>query len=129
MPVHRVGRIEPWIVDAREDGTFDGMVQRFEEAVTPRAARPTAHRVQDDHRVPDRSRHHRPDRRGRRARPTTGGAPTTGARRREHAKPVRDFLLRRAFALAKAHDRVFHVHVGGGDPDVNLAHATPRDVF
>ena len=48
---------------------------------------------------------------------------------REHAKPVRDFLLERAFQLAKAHDRPFHVHVGGGDPDVNLAHATPRDVF
>ena len=60
---------------------------------------------------------------------STGGATTTGARRREHAKPVRDFLLRRAFALAKEHDRVFHVHVGAGDPDVNLTHATPQDAF
>lgn len=48
---------------------------------------------------------------------------------REHAKPARDFLLRRAFAIAKERDRVFHVHVGAGDPDVNLTHATPQDAF
>jgi uncharacterized protein len=48
---------------------------------------------------------------------------------REHAKPVRDFLLRRSFAIAKEHDRVFHVHVGAGDPDVNLTHARPQDAF
>ena len=84
-----------------------------------------------------------PDRRTRRSSPTarawtsrirrprtasrrsSGGAPTTGVRSREHAKPVRDFLLRRAFAIAKEHDRVFHVHVGAGDPDVNLTHAKP----
>ena len=37
VPVHRVGRIEPWIVEAREEGTFDGAVQRFEAG---RARRP-----------------------------------------------------------------------------------------
>jgi predicted TIM-barrel fold metal-dependent hydrolase len=42
---------------------------------------------------------------------------------------VRDFLLRRAFAIAKERDRVFHVHVGAGDPDVNLTHAKPQDAF
>jgi len=128
VPVHRVGRIEPWIVDAREEGTFDGTVQRFEEAVHTAGADPRliayktiiAYRTGLD--VTD---------------PTPVEAAAAFERwrsdewreTREHAKPVRDFLLRRAFALAKEHDRVFHVHVGGGDPDVNLAHAKPQDVF
>ncbi|MEX0985796.1 MAG: amidohydrolase family protein [Actinomycetota bacterium] len=128
VPVHRVGRIEPWIVDAREEGTFDRTVQRFEEAVTVAASDPRliayktiiAYRTGLD--ITD---------------PTTTAAATAYDRwradgwteSREHAKPVRDFLLRRAFALAKEHDRVFHVHVGAGDPDVNLTHAQPRDAF
>ncbi len=40
VPVHRVGRVEPWIVDAREEGTFDATVQRFEDAVNTAAADP-----------------------------------------------------------------------------------------
>lgn len=128
VTVHRVGRIEPWIVDAREEGTFDGTVQRFEDAVNLGAADPRliayktiiAYRTGLD--ITD---------------PTSGDAATAYERwraddwreSREHAKPVRDFLLRRAFALAKRHDRVFHVHVGAGDPDVNLTHARPQDAF
>ncbi len=128
IPVHRVGRIEPWIVDAREEGTFDGTVQRFEEAVNVAASDPRliayktimAYRTGLD--ITD---------------PTSGDAAAAYRRwredgwgeTREHAKPVRDFLLRRAFALAKEHDRVFHVHVGAGDPDVNLTHAKPQDAF
>ena len=61
VTVHRVGRIEPWIVDAREEGTFDGTVQRFEDDRERRRRRPAADRVQDDHRLPHRPRHHRPD--------------------------------------------------------------------
>jgi uncharacterized protein len=128
VPVHRVGRIEPWIVAAREEGTFDGTVQRFEEAVNVAASDPRliayktiiAYRTGLD--ITDPS-------------PAEAAAAYDRWRddgwreSREHAKPVRDLLLRRAFALAKEHDRVFHVHVGGGDPDVNLAHATPKDVF
>ena len=40
VPVHRVGRIEPWIVDAREEGSFDATVQRFEDAVNTAADDP-----------------------------------------------------------------------------------------
>ncbi len=39
---------------------------------------------------------------------------------REHAKPVRDFLIRRTLAVAKEHGRAFHFHCGGGDPDIDL---------
>lgn len=126
--VHRVGRIEPWIVDAREEGTFDATVQRFEEAVNAAADDPKlvayktiiAYRTGLD--ITD---------------PTSADAAAAYDRwrsdewreSREHAKPVRDFLMQRAFALAKRHDRVFHVHVGAGDPDVNLTHAKPQDAF
>ena len=128
VPVHRVGRIEPWIVDAREEGTFDGTVQRFEDEVNAGGNDPRligyktiiAYRTGLD--ITD---------------PSSSDAAAAYERwradewreTREHAKPVRDFLLRRAFALAKEHDRVFHVHVGAGDPDVNLTHARPADAF
>ena len=47
----------------------------------------------------------------------------------EHAKPVRDFLIRRALAVAKSNDRAFHFHCGGGDPDINLRYAGPTAIF
>jgi predicted TIM-barrel fold metal-dependent hydrolase len=48
---------------------------------------------------------------------------------RAHAKPVRDFLIRGTLAVAKAHDRAFHFHCGGGDPDIDLEHASPKGLF
>lgn len=128
VPVHRVGRIEPWIVQAREAGSFQDTVGRFEELVNEAGSDPRliayktiiAYRTGLD--VTD---------------PSTSDAAAAYERwradewreTREHAKPVRDLLLRRAFALAKEHDRVFHVHVGAGDPDVKLTHAKPQDAF
>ena len=128
IPVHRVGRIEPWIVEARDEGTFDGTVQRFEEAVNAGGNDPRligyktiiAYRTGLDITDPSAADASAAYERWR---------ADEWAETREHAKPVRDFLLRRAFALAKEHDRVFHVHVGGGDPDVNLTYAKPQDVF
>jgi predicted TIM-barrel fold metal-dependent hydrolase len=128
LPVHRVGRIEPWIVDARAEGSFDATVQRFEAIVHEAAADPRligfktiiAYRTGLDVTDPSSA-----DASAAYDRWRADGWTET----REHAKPVRDFLLRRAFALCKEHDRVFHVHVGAGDPDVNLAHARPQDAF
>ncbi|MEU1883685.1 amidohydrolase family protein [Streptosporangium sp. NPDC020072] len=49
---------------------------------------------------------------------------------REHSKPVRDMLLRRALAIAAAAGGVpVHVHCGGGDPAIVLSHARPSDIF
>jgi uncharacterized protein len=128
VPVHRVGRIEPWIVDARETGTFDDTVAKFEDHVNAGGNDPRlvgfktiiAYRTGLDITYPSSSEAAAAYDRWR---------ADDWRESREHAKPVRDFLLERAFQLAKEHDRPFHVHVGGGDPDVNLAHATPRDVF
>jgi len=128
VPVHRVGRIEPWIVQAREEGSFDAAAQRFEAIANEAADDPRligfktiiAYRTGLD--VTDPSTSEASDAFDRwRADGWTES--------REHAKPVRDFLLRRAFAIAKERDRVFHVHVGAGDPDVNLTHAKPADAF
>lgn len=51
------------------------------------------------------------------------------AESRLHAKPIRDRLLRRTLAVAKRHDRPLHIHCGGGDPAIVLAHARPQDLF
>jgi predicted TIM-barrel fold metal-dependent hydrolase len=48
---------------------------------------------------------------------------------REHAKPVRDALLRRALHVARTAGIPVHVHCGGGDPSIVFAHARPSDLF
>ena len=48
---------------------------------------------------------------------------------REHAKPVRDGLLRRALAVARSAGIPVHIHCGGGDPSIVFAHARPSDLF
>jgi predicted TIM-barrel fold metal-dependent hydrolase len=48
---------------------------------------------------------------------------------REHAKPVRDALLVRTLAVAKAAGIPVHVHCGGGDPSIVFAHSRPADLF
>jgi uncharacterized protein len=128
VTVHRVGRVEPWIVQAREEGTFDGTLSRFEAILEEATADPRlvafktiiAYRTGLDVTDPSSQEASSAYERWK----ADGWAET-----REHAKPVRDFLFRRAIEHVKRHDRVFHVHAGGGDPDINLAHARPSDVF
>lgn len=126
--VHRVGRIEPWILEAREEGTFDGTVGRFDAILDEAADDPRlvgfksiiAYRTGLD--VGDPS-------------PAVAAAAfgrwkdDGWSETRTHAKPVRDFLFRRTLAKCREHDRVLHLHVGGGDPDINLRHAKPEDAF
>jgi hypothetical protein len=127
ITVHRVVRLEPWILQHR-DGSFDDLVSGVEAEATDAAADPNcvayksivAYRTGLDVGDPAASEALSAfDRwRGDDWRET-----------REHAKPVRDFLIRRTLAVAKAHDRPFHFHCGGGDPDINLAHADPISIF
>jgi len=127
VTVHRVTRLEPWILQQR-DGSFDDLVSAVENEATEAAADPNcvayksiiAYRTGLD--IGD---------------PAASDAAASFARwrdddwreTREHAKPVRDFLIRRALAIAKANDRPFHFHCGGGDPDINLAYAGPTSMF
>jgi len=128
ITVYRVGRIEPWILESREAGSFESALARFEEIVTEAAADPhlvafktiIAYRTGLDVTDPTRQ-----DTASAFDRWRDGGWMES----RGDAKTVRDFLLRRALQLSSEHDRPFHIHVGGGDPDINLRHARPRDVF
>jgi uncharacterized protein len=127
VKVHRVSRLEPWILQHR-DGSFDDFVAGVEAEATDVAADPNcvayksivAYRTGLD--VGD---------------PSASEAATAFDRwrsddwkeTREHAKLVRDFLIRRVLRVAKANDRPFHFHCGGGDPDINLEHAGPTAIF
>ena len=127
VPVHRVARLEPWIL-ARREGTFDDLVAGVEADATEAASDPNcvayksivAYRTGLDVGDPSPSEAAEAFTRWR----ADGWGET-----RAHAKPVRDFLIRRTLAVAKAHDRAFHFHCGGGDPDIDLEHASPKGLF
>jgi predicted TIM-barrel fold metal-dependent hydrolase len=125
--VHRVARLEPWILTHREGG-FDDLVSGMESEAATAAGDPNcvayksivAYRTGLDVGDPSASEASAALERWR---------ADDWRESREHAKPVRDFLIRRALAVAKAHDRPFHFHCGGGDPDIVLAHARPSEMF
>jgi hypothetical protein len=127
VTVHRVARLEPWVL-AHRDGSFEDLVAGVEAEAMHAASDPNcvayksivAYRTGLDVGDPSSS-----DAAAGFARWRDDGWRET----REHAKPVRDFLIRRALAVAKDNDRPFHFHCGGGDPDINLAFATPKDLF
>src|SRR6476660_3310389 len=127
VPVHRVARLEPWIL-ARREGTFDDLVAGVEADATEAASDPNcvayksivAYRTGLDVGDPSPSEAAEAFARWR----ADGWGET-----RAHAKPVRDFLIRRTLAVARAHDRAFHFHCGGGDPDIDLQHASPKGLF
>lgn len=127
VSVHRVTRLEPWILQHR-DGSFDDLVSGVETEATDAAADPNcvayksivAYRTGLDVGDPSASEAAAAFDRWR---------SDDWKETREHAKPVRDFLIRRTLEVAKAHDRPFHFHCGGGDPDINLAHADPIAIF
>jgi uncharacterized protein len=125
--VHRVARLEPWILD-RRDGSFDDLVAGVEADATDATSDPNcvafksivAYRTGLDVGDPSPSE----------AAAAFGRWRADDWREtREHAKPVRDFLIRRALGVARATDRPFHFHCGGGDPDIDLAHAGPVGLF
>jgi uncharacterized protein len=127
VTVHRVVRLEPWILRHREKG-FDDLVDGVEAEAIEAARDPNcvayksivAYRTGLDVDDPSRSEASAAFERWRADEWTES---------REDAKPVRDFLIRRTLGIAKAHDRPFHFHCGGGDPDINLAHAGPGQLF
>ena len=127
VTVHRVARLEPWVLRHR-DGSFEDLVSGVQAEATEAASDPNcvafksivAYRTGLDVGDPSPS-------------DAAAGFDTwrdDGWREtRQYAKPVRDFLIRRALEVAKANDRPFHFHCGGGDPDIDLAHATPQSLF
>jgi predicted TIM-barrel fold metal-dependent hydrolase len=60
---------------------------------------------------------------------TSVGAQRTGARAESmRSRSATSCCVGRSRSRRK-HDKVFHVHVGAGNPDVNLTHARPQDAF
>jgi predicted TIM-barrel fold metal-dependent hydrolase len=127
--LHRVARIEPFIVELREQaGSFRELEEAFEAELERAAADPglvafksvIAYRTGLDVEDPPLDHCERSFERWR----AEGWTET-----RHHAKPVRDRLLRRTLSVAKRHERPLHVHCGGGDPAIVLAHARPQDLF
>jgi len=125
--VYRVARLEPWILRHRE-GSFDDLVSSVEGEAEAAAADPRcvayksiiAYRSGLDVGDPSPSQ----------AAEAFDRWKAEGWREsREHGKPVRDFLLRRALEVARRHDRPFHIHCGAGDPDIDLAHAGPVNLW
>jgi hypothetical protein len=127
IPVHRVARLEPWIL-AHRDGSFDDLVEGVEDEATSAASDPRcvayksiiAYRTGLDITDPSPAEAAGAFERWR----ADGWAET-----RIHAKAVRDFVLRRALAVARTYDRPFHFHCGGGDPDIDLPNARPQGMF
>ncbi len=127
--VHRVGRIEPWIAAlTTQSASYAELEDAFVAEVERAADDPhlvafksvIAYRTGLDVGNPTPEECER----GFQAWRADGFTES-----REHAKPVRDALLRRTFEVAKQHDRPIHIHCGGGDPAIVLGHARPQDLF
>lgn len=127
--VYRVARIEPWIAALQEERLsfpdFEtGFERRLDEAAGDRLLigykSIIAYRTGLDVGSPSRAEAAAAYERWRAA-----GWPKD----RGSGKVVRDYLLRATLRAARRHERVMHLHVGGGDPDIVLAHVRPQDVY
>jgi uncharacterized protein len=129
VPVHRVARIEPIIVELQsaECGWTD-FESSFEERLEEAAA--DGHTVGFKSIIAYRTGLDVTD-------PTAAEAAAAydvwraagWPKDRGAGKTVRDYLLRATLRACRHHDKVMHLHCGGGDPDIVLAHVRPQDVF
>jgi uncharacterized protein len=128
-PVHRVARIETMLLDVREEARdLSALEEAFDaeldmaggDATTVAFKSIIAYRTGLDVEPRDREAA---------ASAFTRWREDGWKESREHAKPVRDYLLHRAADAAKRHDRVMHIHTGNGDPDIVLSRARPHDLL
>jgi uncharacterized protein len=129
VPVHRVARIEPMIVELQQKDLAWGDFEAGFDALLDRAAADPhlvgfksiiAYRTGLDVEDPAASAAAAAYDRWRAA----GWAKDRGP-----GKIVRDYLLRATLRACRRHDVVMHLHCGGGDPDIVLAHVRPIDVY
>lgn len=129
VPVHRVVRIEPLIAELRDRATGVTELTDALEAELERAA-------DDPQTVGFKSII--AYRTGLDVRPVAPGEAAAAFDRwraggwtedRVHAKAVRDHLLDRTLRAARRLDMVMHIHTGDGDPDIDLGHARPHDLY
>jgi uncharacterized protein len=129
IPVHRVARIEPMVVELQQaDMAWADFEAGFEDRLERAAA--DGHTVGFKSIIAYRTGLDVTD-------PTASEAAAAydvwraagWPKDRGPGKTVRDHLLRATLRACRRHDKVMHLHCGGGDPDIVLAHARPRDVF
>jgi hypothetical protein len=128
LPVHRVCRIEPVITDVRDAaGSYSELEDAFTAGLESAAGAGSiafksviAYRTGLD--VAEWSA-------SEREAAFTAWRADGWRETRDHAKPVRDALLRRALAVARGAGIPVHIHCGGGDPAIVLDHARPSDLF
>lgn len=129
VPVHRVARIEPMLVELQQAdlgwSEFEaGFAQRLDQAAGDRHTvgfkSIIAYRTGLD--VGDPST-------AEAGKAYEGWRAAGWAEGRGPGKVVRDYCLRATLRAVKQHDLVMHLHCGGGDPDIVLAHVRPQDVF
>jgi hypothetical protein len=125
--VHRVTRLEPWVVEHR-GGSFDELVEGVEHEARTAAEQGSvafktivAYRSGLDVGSPTAAEAAEAFAAWRDA-----GFPD---RDRGPNKTVRDFLLHRLLDVARELDRPVHIHCGAGDPDIDLAHAGPVNLW
>jgi len=128
-PIHRVGRIEPWIAELAPQA---GSAAELEDAFVARLEREAADRelIAFKSVIAYRTGLDVGD-------PSSADVAAAFERwradgfreSRASSKPVRDRLLRRTLEVARDHDRPVHIHTGGGDPDVQIRHAQPSRLF
>ncbi|MGO8684110.1 MAG: amidohydrolase family protein [Thermoleophilia bacterium] len=129
VSVYRVARIEPWIAELQAQAlSFVDFETAFEGRLDEAAADPLtvgyksviAYRTGLDVGNPTRAE----------AASSYEAWQVAGwPKDRGPGKAVRDFCLRAALRAARRHDRVMHIHCGGGDPDIVLSHVRPQDIF
>jgi predicted TIM-barrel fold metal-dependent hydrolase len=127
-PVHRVGRIEPWIKElAPHCASYQELEDRFAERVTSEAnAGAVAFKTVIAYRTGlDVAEYSAQDA----ARAFEAWRADDYRESRAASKPVRDRLLHRLAVLCSELDRPIHLHCGGGDPDVQLTYARPSELF
>jgi predicted TIM-barrel fold metal-dependent hydrolase len=129
VPVHGVVRIEPLIAELREQAAdFDALEQaleaRLEEAAgsegTVAFKSIIAYRTGLDVEEVSRDDARRSFKRWRES---------GWSEARPDAKPVRDRLMEVVAVVAGRRGLALHVHTGDGDPDIDLRHARPSELF
>lgn len=129
VPVHRVARIEPIIIGLQQtDLGWSDFEVRFEGLLDEAAADP--HLVGYKSIIAYRTGLDVEDPSAAEAAVAYEAWRASGwPKDRGPGKVVRDYLLRATLRACRRHDRVMHLHVGGGDPDIVLAHVRPTDVY
>jgi hypothetical protein len=127
--VHRVARIEPMIVELQQaDLGWSDFEARFEALLDEAAADP--HLVGYKSIIAYRTGLDVEDPSAADAAIAYDDWRTMGwSKDRGPGKVVRDYLLRATLRACRRHELVMHLHCGGGDPDIVLAHVRPTDVY